>query len=201
MNPAQSPGIGCISNSSASQSAKACRYATASPSSVLTEAPHRPPQSIAKGCGRGVVPSGNRVMSTSARSLGTTSEVFDGSIDLVIGPMFSGKTTELIRRVRRNVAASKKCLLVKYKGDNRYTDDPVLSTHDHNYMEAKAVSTLSEISNTIWHYDIIAIDEGQFFPGDCGYCLMLLCKKDRVRDLELAAVSVCRSCRVCRAVG
>lgn len=116
--------------------------------------------------------SGNCVMSTSARSSARqatstgTSEVSNGSIDLVIGPMFSGKTTELIRRVRRNVAASKKCLLVKYKGDNRYTEDPVLSTHDHIHMEAKAVSTLSEISNTVWHYDIVAIDEGQFFPGE-----------------------------------
>lgn len=111
-------------------------------------------------------------MATSAWSTSTgTSEVFNGSIDLVIGPMFSGKTTELITRVRRNLAASKKCLLVKYKGDNRYTEDPVLSTHDHIYMEAKAVSTLSEMSNTVWHYDIIAIDEGQFFPGEQGLWL------------------------------
>ena len=93
-------------------------------------------------------------------------EVLEGSIDLVIGPMFSGKTTELIRRVRRYVAASKKCLLVKYKGDNRYTEDPVLSTHDHSHMAAKAVSALVEISNAAWHYDVIAIDEGQFFPGE-----------------------------------
>lgn len=112
------------------------------------------------------------VMSTSSRSsirqtTGTgPSEVSEGSIDLVIGPMFAGKTTELIRRVRRNVAASKKCLLVKYKGDNRYTEDPVLSTHDNIHMAAKAVSTLVEVSNSVWHYDVIAIDEGQFFPGE-----------------------------------
>lgn len=113
----------------------------------------------------------NCVMSTSSRSSGrqtstTPSEVAEGSIGLVIGPMFSGKTTELFRRVRRNVAASKKCLLVKYKGDNRYTEDPVLLTHDNIHMAAKAVSALMEVSNSIWHYDVIAIDEGQFFPGE-----------------------------------
>ena len=108
-------------------------------------------------------------MSTSSRSSGrqtTSTGIVEGSIDLVIGPMFSGKTTELIRRVRRNVAASKKCLLVKYKGDNRYTEDPVLSTHDNIHMAAKAASTLMEVSNSVWHYDVIAIDEGQFFPGE-----------------------------------
>lgn len=118
--------------------------------------------------------SGRHASGRHATSTGT-SEVFNGSIDLVIGPMFSGKTTELIRRVRRNVAASKKCLLVKYKGDNRYTEDPVLSTHDHIHTEAKAVSTLSEVSNTVWHYDIIAIDEGQFFPGEQGLPSFLWC--------------------------
>lgn len=83
---------------------------------------------------------------------------------MVIGPMFSGKTTELVRLIRRNLAASKKCLLVKYKGDNRFTEDPVLSTHDQIHMAAKSVNTLSEIANAAWHYDVIAIDEGQFFP-------------------------------------
>ena len=81
--------------------------------------------------------------------------------------MFSGKTTELVRLIRRNLAASKKCLLVKYKGDNRFTEDPVLSTHDQIHMAAKSVNTLSEIANAAWHYDVIAIDEGQFFPGKC----------------------------------
>lgn len=112
-------------------------------------------------------------MSTSSRSerqaTSTStgpSEVFEGSIHVIIGPMFSGKTTELIRRVRRHVTAAKKCLLVKYKGDNRYTEDPLLSTHDQTRMAAKAVSALVEIANAAWHYDVIAIDEGQFFPGE-----------------------------------
>ncbi len=80
--------------------------------------------------------------------------------------MFSGKTTELLKRVRRKVAASKKCLFVKYNGDTRYGQEPVLSTHDKVHMAAKSVATLSEVENAAWHYDVIAIDEGQFFPGE-----------------------------------
>ena len=84
---------------------------------------------------------------------------------MIIGPMFSGKTTELIKRVRRNLAASKKCLLIKYKGDTRYGQEAVLSTHDQLHMTAKSVATLGEVENAVWHYDVVAIDEGQFFPG------------------------------------
>ncbi|KAL3132956.1 hypothetical protein ABBQ38_006868 [Trebouxia sp. C0009 RCD-2024] len=108
--------------------------------------------------------SSSRSERQATRTSTGPSEVLEGSIDLVIGPMFSGKTTELIRRVRRHVSAAKKCLLVKYKRDNRYTEDPLLSTHDHTRMAAKAVSALAEIANAAWHYDVIAIDEGQFFP-------------------------------------
>ena len=98
----------------------------------------------------------------------------DGSIDMIIGPMFSGKTTELLRRVRRNLAASKKCILIKYKGDIRYGQDSALSTHDKVNMTAKSAELLTEIENAAWHYDVIAIDEGQFFSGNasetCSNC-------------------------------
>ncbi|KAL0055305.1 hypothetical protein WJX82_010437 [Trebouxia sp. C0006] len=80
------------------------------------------------------------------------------------GPMFSGKTSELVKRVRRSMAASKKCLLIKYKGDTRYGPEPTLSTHNNVHMDAKSVLTLGEMENAAWHYDVIAIDEGQFFP-------------------------------------
>lgn len=92
------------------------------------------------------------------------SESQKGSIDMIIGPMFSGKTSELVKRVRRSLAASQKCLLIKYKGDTRYGLEPVLSTHDDVHMAAKLVLTLGEMENAAWHYDVIAIDEGRFFP-------------------------------------
>ncbi len=111
-----------------------------------------------------------RTMSVSSRSRRhaqtvAASESHEGSIDMIIGPMFSGKTSELVKRVRRSMAASKKCLLIKYKGDTRYGLEPMLSTHDNVHMDAKSVLTLGEMENAAWHYDVIAIDEGQFFPG------------------------------------
>ena len=140
----------------------------------------------------------------------------EGNIDLVIGPMFSGKTTELVRRVRRHLAASKKCILVKYKGDNRCNEDPVLSTHDQTQMSAKSVCTLSEVANAAWHYDVIAIDEGQFFPGEDKHETTVVLESSAAltntqpveRKQQQRCVSsisyacmLCRSCGICRALG
>lgn len=52
-----------------------------------------------------------------------------GTIELILGPMFSGKTTELLRRIRRHAAARKTCLLVKHSSDDRY-GSALVTTHD-----------------------------------------------------------------------
>ncbi len=52
-----------------------------------------------------------------------------GQIQIIFGPMFSGKTTELLRRIRRFTIANRTCLVVKYKKDTRYSEDN-MSTHD-----------------------------------------------------------------------
>ena len=52
-----------------------------------------------------------------------------GRIELIMGPMFAGKSTELLRRVRRLEISGKKCLSIKYKADTRYSEDSI-STHD-----------------------------------------------------------------------
>ena len=46
-------------------------------------------------------------------------------LHLIIGPMFAGKTTELQRRIKRYQHANQRCLIVKFAGDNRYTDEEV----------------------------------------------------------------------------
>ena len=50
-------------------------------------------------------------------------------IELIIGPMFAGKSTELLRRVQRHAISGKSCLYVKYAADTRYDND-CISTHD-----------------------------------------------------------------------
>lgn len=52
-----------------------------------------------------------------------------GHIELIIGPMFAGKSTELLRRVRRHEIAGSKCLRIKYNEDVRYSVDSI-ATHD-----------------------------------------------------------------------
>jgi len=57
-------------------------------------------------------------------------ESFSGFIEIIFGPMFSGKSTELLRKVKRYTIAQKKCLVISYAKDNRYSNDDVVSTHD-----------------------------------------------------------------------
>ena len=59
-----------------------------------------------------------------------TQEQYNGYIEIIIGPMFSGKSTELMRKVKRYIIAQKKCLVVNYAKDNRYSKDNVIATHD-----------------------------------------------------------------------
>jgi len=85
-----------------------------------------------------------------------------GSIELIIGPMFSGKSTELLRRVRRNKFSKKSCILVKYKFDTRYSNEGV-ATHDKLSVKAISCTGIEEIYSELLKYQVIGIDEGQFF--------------------------------------
>ena len=54
-----------------------------------------------------------------------------GRIEIIMGPMFSGKSTELLRRLKRHEIAKKNVILVKHYSDNRYKDsDSSVVTHD-----------------------------------------------------------------------
>jgi len=54
---------------------------------------------------------------------------FRGKIEMIIGPMFAGKSTELLRRMNRHKSSGKTCLYVKYVEDNRYCEKSI-ATHD-----------------------------------------------------------------------
>lgn len=93
----------------------------------------------------------------------------DGEIQVIYGPMFSGKSTELLRRIRRYRAAKKACLVVKYHLDLRYSSDSI-STHDKATCVAHHCSRLDEMNALVNDVDVIAIDEGQFFPDLIDFC-------------------------------
>jgi thymidine kinase len=82
-----------------------------------------------------------------------------GRIELILGPMFSGKSTALVLRIRRLIVAEKKCIVLKYKNDVRYSESE-MSTHDKTMIAALPCSTLEEVWSQIQSYDIIGIDEG-----------------------------------------
>jgi len=85
-----------------------------------------------------------------------------GRLELIVGPMFSGKTSELLRRIRRFGYAKMSTLLVKFAADKRYSDT-CISTHDKLMIKAVSASKLTEIGEKYKSFDVIGIDEGQFF--------------------------------------
>jgi len=86
-----------------------------------------------------------------------------GQIQVILGPMFSGKTTELLRRIRRFTIAKRKCVVIKYNKDTRY-DAECAATHDRQTEKAISAGTLSEVpSSVLSNADVVGVDEGQFF--------------------------------------
>ncbi|XP_042869809.1 thymidine kinase, cytosolic-like [Penaeus japonicus] len=77
--------------------------------------------------------------------------------------MFSGKTTELMRRLKRYQIAKHNCLIIKYAKDVRYDSDGI-ATHDKQVLPAVAATALDELRGKTDDYSVIGIDEGQFFP-------------------------------------
>jgi len=89
---------------------------------------------------------------------------FNGKLELIIGNMFSGKSSELIRRINREKSINKKIVVINYVGDNRYSNNSVV-THDNLKVNCIKLEKLNEITdNMIQQYDSFFIDEGQFFP-------------------------------------
>ncbi|MCX8058382.1 MAG: thymidine kinase [Spirochaetes bacterium] len=85
-------------------------------------------------------------------------------IHLIIGPMFSGKSTELIRRLKRAKIAGRKVILIKPSIDKRgiltHDDKEVGNKNDFNFIFVDDLNNLD-----YRNYDVIGIDEGQFFKN------------------------------------
>lgn len=95
---------------------------------------------------------------------------YSGQLKLILGCMFSSKSSTLLSRYRRHTIAKRKCLLVKNRIDDRY-DNTCIVTHDNVKIESSCMcSKLEEIDHLISEYDVICIDEIQFFPDAPYYC-------------------------------
>ena len=84
-----------------------------------------------------------------------------GRIEVVCGSMFSGKTEELIRRMKRAVFAHQKVEIFKPAIDTRYSDEDVVS-HDSNSIRSTPVESSASILLLSSNIDVVGIDEAQF---------------------------------------
>ena len=89
-----------------------------------------------------------------------------GSVEVICGSMFSGKSEELIRRVRRAKYGKKTIEVYKPVIDNRYSEEAVVS-HDGDSVLAKPIQNAKDIFRFIRpETEVVAIDEAQFFDAD-----------------------------------
>ncbi|MBI89814.1 MAG: thymidine kinase [Candidatus Marinimicrobia bacterium] len=88
-----------------------------------------------------------------------------GWIEVICGPMFSGKTEELIRRLVRAQFAKQEVAIFKPKTDNRYSDDYIVS-HNKRKIKSIIIDSASEIRSYQDNADVFGIDEAQFFDND-----------------------------------
>ena len=95
-----------------------------------------------------------------------------GWIEVICGSMFSGKTEELLRRLKRARFANQQVLIFKPQTDVRYSDKKVIS-HDANEIMSTPVEKAIDILSKVKDADVVAIDEAQFFDDD----IITVCNK------------------------
>jgi thymidine kinase len=94
-----------------------------------------------------------------------SSKINEGWIEIITGSMFSGKTEELIRRIKRAKIAKQKVGIFKPKIDVRYSEDHVVS-HDAKAISSIQVTQAKLILEYSENIEVIGIDEAQFFEDD-----------------------------------
>lgn len=93
----------------------------------------------------------------------------EGFLEVITGPMFAGKTTELIKRIERQMFAKRKVALFKPSIDNRYSESEIVAHNGLRY-EAYVIPTTEEGVKMIYgitkneKLEVIGVDEVQFFP-------------------------------------
>lgn len=112
-------------------------------------------------------------------------------LELVLGPMFAGKSSELIRRARRAALAGQRVLVINHSCDVRYGCAGSVTTHDQVVMTALSTDRLADVDIT--NAQVVAIDEGQFFNDIqtivCGWlerynCTVIIAALDGTAERE-----------------
>lgn len=102
-------------------------------------------------------------------------------LNILLGPMFSGKSTELIRRIRRYKTINKKIIIVTHINDSFRTNKNIIKTHDDTYEEAVSLHNLRDIEkNPLFEEsEIIFVEEGQFFDDIYNTTIWLVEEKEK----------------------
>lgn len=103
-----------------------------------------------------------------------------GWIEVICGSMFSGKTEELIRRLKRARIANQKIQIFKPVTDTRYHIEDVVS-HDDNSIKSLPVATSIDILKNLSEVNVVGIDEAQFFDEK----LPEVCQKLAIRGIRV----------------
>lgn len=90
-----------------------------------------------------------------------------GRLEIICGPMFSGKSEELIRRLRRAIIAKQQIAIFKPAIDHRYSIEHIRS-HNGSSLEAMPVKDMQQVKTYIEQHpcEVVAFDELQFFPHE-----------------------------------
>ena len=88
-----------------------------------------------------------------------------GWLEVICGPMFSGKSEEMIRRLRRAEIAGRRVVIFKPRIDDRYDTADIVS-HAGARMRGVAVTSVSELTAGARAFEVVGIDEVQFFPSE-----------------------------------
>lgn len=86
-----------------------------------------------------------------------------GELQLIVGPMFAGKTSELFRLIDRYTVQLHKAVVIRHCDDTRYSNTNA-TTHDAQVRRSISTHMLADVLHLVSAFDIIGVDEGQFYP-------------------------------------
>ncbi len=108
-----------------------------------------------------------------------------GWIEVICGPMFSGKTEELIRRLKRAQIAKLPVAIFKPKSDTRYADEKIV-THEGINLSSHPIGSSTEILSVSRDIKVIGVDEAQFFDME----LPAVCEKLALQGFRVIAAGL-----------
>jgi thymidine kinase len=93
------------------------------------------------------------------------------SLDIILGPMFAGKTSRILSIVSRYSAIRTPVLVINHSLDTRYSTHDELVTHDRNRVQCIRLSDLADLpEDLLKSHPVIIVDEAQFFPHLVAFC-------------------------------